>query len=181
MLSSESPIIAFNDIALDLGSFIGDFVGPVLDTVSDVLEPVMPLIDALTAPVPVISELAEAFSGLALDYVDPLADRKEGISIYDMASAIQNIKPDPRLGLVLAVIDVVDIIYDVSSVAADGVIELGSFVIGGSSEGADVRTAPDLSTFGRNEQPEDTTAQLDQPGGKSAKSFIEKSSARPTR
>ena len=45
-------------------------------------------VDALRYPVPVITELGEYVGGLGLDYIDPLADRNPGISIYDMAKAI---------------------------------------------------------------------------------------------
>jgi len=50
-------IVEFQDVALDLGSFISDFIEPVLGTVREVTEPLQPIIDFLTTPLPVISDI----------------------------------------------------------------------------------------------------------------------------
>lgn len=50
-------LVEFQDVSLDLGSFISDFIDPVLGTVREVTEPLQPIIDFLTAPLPVISDL----------------------------------------------------------------------------------------------------------------------------
>ncbi len=52
------PQIAFTDIYLDLGTFISDFLGPILTEIRKVTEPLQPLIDVVTARLPVLSDLA---------------------------------------------------------------------------------------------------------------------------
>lgn len=56
-----SPEVAFNNIELDLGSFISDFAGPFLEQIGDVLEPLDWLIGPdgmLNKRLPVISDLS---------------------------------------------------------------------------------------------------------------------------
>jgi len=50
--------ISFDNIELNLGDFFDGFAGEVLGTVRDVLDPIQPLINVLTTPIPVISDLA---------------------------------------------------------------------------------------------------------------------------
>jgi hypothetical protein len=57
-IQSGLKLVAFRDVGLDLGTFISDFLGPIIGQVQDVTEPIQPLIDVLTAPIPVISDLA---------------------------------------------------------------------------------------------------------------------------
>jgi hypothetical protein len=52
------PEIAITDIYLDLGTFISDFLGPILEKIQEITEPVQPIIDIVTAPIPIISDLA---------------------------------------------------------------------------------------------------------------------------
>ncbi len=54
----SSPTVAFNHVTLDAGQMISSFIGPVLDQINDVLKPIKPVLDILTRPLPVISELA---------------------------------------------------------------------------------------------------------------------------
>ena len=56
--AETSTQISFNNIELNLGDFFGGFAGEVLGTVKDVLDPIQPIVDALTDPIPVISDLA---------------------------------------------------------------------------------------------------------------------------
>jgi hypothetical protein len=42
------PQIAFRNVELDMGSFLSDFVGPILKKVQEVLEPILRIIDVLT-------------------------------------------------------------------------------------------------------------------------------------
>lgn len=47
----------FHNLQLDLGSFISQFIGPILDEIAGVIEPVKPLVDLLTTPLPIFSDL----------------------------------------------------------------------------------------------------------------------------
>ncbi|MGB8019837.1 MAG: hypothetical protein WCF04_01255, partial [Candidatus Nanopelagicales bacterium] len=53
----ESPLLALSDINLDIGSFLKDTIGPFLEDLYDVLAPIDPLIDTITDPIPVLSDL----------------------------------------------------------------------------------------------------------------------------
>jgi Ca2+-binding RTX toxin-like protein len=51
------PHVSFGDVYLDASEFFNNFVTPVIGRIQKVLQPVKPLIDALLAPLPVISTL----------------------------------------------------------------------------------------------------------------------------
>lgn len=53
-----SPTIEFVDVQLNLGEFFTDLFGPIISTIDSVIDPVRPILDVLTAPIPVISDLA---------------------------------------------------------------------------------------------------------------------------
>jgi hypothetical protein len=55
--------IAFNDVAIDAGEFLGSAIKPIIKQVVDVFKPVQPVIDILFEPIPVISDLSEAVGG----------------------------------------------------------------------------------------------------------------------
>ena len=48
----------FHNVQLDAGAFISQFVKPILEQVQKVTGPVQPLVDILTTPIPIISDLA---------------------------------------------------------------------------------------------------------------------------
>jgi Ca2+-binding RTX toxin-like protein len=54
----NKPNIAFNNVTINPGQVIREFAGPVLDQAADVLEPLKPVLDVLTNPLPVLSDLA---------------------------------------------------------------------------------------------------------------------------
>ena len=56
--SLARPSIEFSGLSLDLGSFISNIVAPMLEPVNDVLDPLRPILNAITAPIPILSELA---------------------------------------------------------------------------------------------------------------------------
>lgn len=53
-----APQFSFNNVRLDLGSFISKFLIPILKDIKSIVDPAKPLIDLLTAELPVFSELA---------------------------------------------------------------------------------------------------------------------------
>lgn len=55
--------VAFNDVKLDAGDFLGKAIKPIIQQVVDVFKPVQPVIDTLFEPVPVLSDLSEAVGG----------------------------------------------------------------------------------------------------------------------
>src|SRR5207249_6952576 len=57
-LSGSRPNVAFNSIRLDLGKFLSDFLNPIVSQVQKIVAPIKPVLDILTAPLPVLSDLA---------------------------------------------------------------------------------------------------------------------------
>ncbi len=55
----DIPEFGFDNVQLDIGSFIGEFLGPVLGEVQNFTKPLQPVIDVVSAPIPGISQLAE--------------------------------------------------------------------------------------------------------------------------
>ena len=56
---AQSPDIAFDNLFLDVGGFVSDFTGPIVEEVQSVTSPLKPVIDAFQAPLPGLSDLAE--------------------------------------------------------------------------------------------------------------------------
>ncbi|TWU51857.1 PKD domain-containing protein [Rubripirellula reticaptiva] len=51
------PTVSITNVGLDLGSFVTNVLAPVLAPVNDFLDPIRPVLDRLTSPIPGISEL----------------------------------------------------------------------------------------------------------------------------
>src|SRR5262249_24932923 len=56
--AAGTPQISVPDLYLALGSFISDFLAPILEKIQDVTEPLQPIIDVVTARIPILSDLA---------------------------------------------------------------------------------------------------------------------------
>ncbi len=101
-----------NDLRLNFGEFVNEFLGPVVRDIQKVLEPVKPLIDFLRAPIPILSD----FSG------DP-------VTILSLASQI------PELQSVTKFIEAVGVVSDIAglvgNVGNNIYIEIGDFNFGG--------------------------------------------------
>ena len=52
-----SPQISITNAGLDLGSFVSNVLAPVLGPVNDFLDPIRPVLEQLTTPIPVLSDL----------------------------------------------------------------------------------------------------------------------------
>ena len=125
------PQVEFDNIELDVGSFFNNLVGPVLHDVKTVLDPIQPLLDILTARIPVLSDIPGATSLLT-----------KSDSIVTLKDLIDKFEPGTASTFLDAVIAVDKIVKDVPSGVASIMIPLGSFNLLGSS--VDARTA-DLS------------------------------------
>ncbi len=53
-----APEITFTNVGLDLGSFVNDILAPTLGPINDFLDPIRPVLEVITAPIPVLSDLA---------------------------------------------------------------------------------------------------------------------------
>jgi Ca2+-binding RTX toxin-like protein len=55
----EAPTVSFDNLHLDLGTFLTGFLGPIASEVKNITGPIQPIIDVLMAPIPVVSDLAQ--------------------------------------------------------------------------------------------------------------------------
>ncbi|MCI0455944.1 MAG: hypothetical protein L0Z62_03055, partial [Gemmataceae bacterium] len=60
---SSTDRIVFGDVRLDLGRFYGELITPIFSSIQNALQPVRPIVDFLTEPLPVVSELFEQNGG----------------------------------------------------------------------------------------------------------------------
>lgn len=118
--AAGAPSVSFDNVGLDLGSFLSNIVGPVISDIQSVTDstPVKQIIDVLTARLPVISDLGHLIGD------DP-------ISIIDLAKLVA---PFTGFGpLIDVVADLITLANDVNmiQVNSDVVIPLGGFDLSG--------------------------------------------------
>lgn len=112
--------MSFEDVELDLGSFINDFLAPILDEVTKFTKPLQPIIDVVSAPIPGISQLAELVG-------------EEPVTMIDLFEAISG----NDLTLIKTLLDVVTFINAVAALGDAGeiIIPIGRFDISGETIG----------------------------------------------
>ena len=54
-----SPTISFDNLHLDLGDVLDEFIKPITNEIKKITGPLQPIVDVITAPIPVVSDLAE--------------------------------------------------------------------------------------------------------------------------
>jgi Ca2+-binding RTX toxin-like protein len=52
------PEFDFANLHLDVGTYLTAFLGPVIEEINHIIKPFLPIVDTLTAPIPVVSDLA---------------------------------------------------------------------------------------------------------------------------
>ncbi|MBR6125510.1 calcium-binding protein, partial [Candidatus Saccharibacteria bacterium] len=116
-VSGEIEELAFKDFKLDMGSFIGGVLGPIVSKIQKVVEPLESLIDFLTTPFPVLDDL--------------------GIEITPLSLAKQYSKGKFDDGMVYAVKDIIEMSKKITKFSTkDSVkIDLGSMTLVGKGSG----------------------------------------------
>ncbi len=163
-----SPEVAFNNIELDLGSFIADFAGPFLEQIGDILDPLEWLIGPdgmLNKRLPVISDLSGTTVTLAslAELLDPSA------SITPFLNSVQQI---------YNLIDMVgDAAADANTAGGNLVLNFGNLNLTDMA-GGDLRGLSSLSGLTAPTRPD---IDLDSIGGNgSAKEFAKTVSSETT-
>ena len=110
---------SFHGVQVDLGDFLGKYLGPAIQTVNDYLEPIAPILDVLTAEIPGVSDISKAAGGGAITLID--------LALIQQPHAAANAKK--FLNVVSAIADVIDANDDASG---DGevILDLGSLNVG---------------------------------------------------
>ncbi|HWW00016.1 MAG TPA: Calx-beta domain-containing protein [Candidatus Acidoferrum sp.] len=119
------PQISFNNIELDLGSFISNFLGPILSKIQSVTKPLQPIIDVATARIPILSDLAG-----------------HTITLLDLAQLFGLLEPS-TVDFIKDVGQVITLINDIQGIGqGDILIPFGSFTLSGGSDGQMDQVAP---------------------------------------
>lgn len=80
--------VNFKNVGIDMGSFLGDYVEPILKTIDDVIKPIKPLIKALNADTKIFGKL-----GIANSFE---SDGKPGISLLEIAKKLSVGSPEQQ-------------------------------------------------------------------------------------
>lgn len=116
------PELSFEDVTIDAGNFINNVLGPLIDPINTIIEPIQPLIDLLTQEISFLSTVGANNIN----------------TIQKMIEAI----PDPRAQtlsrIIKAVVALSEVVGELSEFATIGKINLGDFDIdlGGDSAGS---------------------------------------------
>ncbi|MDH3549896.1 MAG: hypothetical protein OEQ16_11155, partial [Gammaproteobacteria bacterium] len=127
---SGSAVIVFEDVTLDLGQAINDFVAPLFDTIAEIITPIEPLIDLLLTPIDLgITELR------LLDLARLKLSPSQFAAAENALEAIQS---------------TIDFVETISNVPDDEtiMINFGTFTLGGNQLSGDSTAviAPDSGT-----------------------------------
>ncbi len=112
--ADSAPLnISLNDVTIDLGSFVGDFLGPITKELDKFARPLKPVLDTLNAPIPGIKELAELFDQTPPTMLD-LIDIQNG--------------PDSTI-MIRRLILLVEFITATNDASGQPIISLGDLII----------------------------------------------------
>src|SRR5205085_11526576 len=97
-LSGSTPTIGFNNVTLRIGKFFDTFLGPIVKTIHEIFDPIKPVIDFLTDPIPVISDVSVlvghgkiALEDIAVEFLPFL----KPVQIFlDIVNVLEDIKID---------------------------------------------------------------------------------------
>jgi len=83
-----TPTVAFDNLHLDLGSVLSGFLKPIADEVKKITGPLQPIIDVITAPIPVVSDLAELVGGAPITMISILEEVSDAdLSLIEAVAA----------------------------------------------------------------------------------------------
>ncbi|MBF0461091.1 MAG: DUF4347 domain-containing protein, partial [Magnetococcales bacterium] len=89
LFHAGTPSIWMTDVYLDVGTFFSQFLKPIVSLIQDITNPIMPVITALTTPIPGLSDLmGRDYS--AVDLASDMSSLFGGISEVDFIVAMVN-------------------------------------------------------------------------------------------
>ncbi|MGF2033816.1 MAG: hypothetical protein RMZ43_000555 [Nostoc sp. CmiVER01] len=119
--------IKLNNIAIDLGTFISNFLGPIIKEVNEIIEPIRPVIKLLNSDTKLLGELG---LGKVFD-----ANNDKKITLLEIAKKLvpaeQKAKLEQSEKFIKAAGDIIDLIEILSQIPANEpiVIDLGSYAL----------------------------------------------------
>ncbi len=120
-----TPTISFNDVRLELGSFLDNVVRPVMDQVNRVAGPIRPVINTLTKPLPVMSDVMG-----------------RDVTLLDLARWYGNGQYASSINFVTSLSRILKYVTPSGASSTGQYLTLGSFTVGGSRE--DLRSLSSL-------------------------------------
>ena len=136
VIEDQAPNIAFNNVQLDLGTFLTDFAQPVIGRINDIIDPFRPVIDFLNTDTQILSQL-----GIA-DFADTDGDGK--VSVLELALKIAEFGGSTRSvqfqDFFNAIEQLSDLAADLSTPIGNNesiIIELGSYELGSGFDASD--------------------------------------------
>jgi len=121
-----APSLAFNNVQLDLGSFLSNFARPVLDSINGIIDPFRPIVDFLNSDTEILNDLRIA---------DGLDDNNDGeISVIELALGLAELAGSPPNAKFQQTFDqiteLINLADALNAPIADGdgiIIDVGSF------------------------------------------------------
>lgn len=111
------PEIAFNNVQLNAGQFLGSVLKPIVEKVSLFTKPIQPVLDQLYAPIPVLSDLSRAVGG-------------GDVNLVTIAKEFSTIAGGPDLEFVDKILKTIQLVSQI--VNNGGAIDIGTFTVSGS-------------------------------------------------
>ncbi len=161
----QAPTLAFNEIEMDLGTFVSDFATPVIGKVNEIINPFRPIIDFLNTDTKLFSEI-----GLA-SLFDGNSDGK--VNVLELALGVAKFTgKEPKADYAKffdAIVELDQLVEDLDTLANSGeesiVIELGSYELG-SFDATDPNADPANAETKATDDTKTLSQQLDDPANK---------------
>ncbi|MFL5329817.1 MAG: hypothetical protein ACJ8C4_12975 [Gemmataceae bacterium] len=130
----EAPVVAFDNVRMQIGSYITKLIGPTVEKVQQLTAPVKDFFEYLGKPLPGISDLAK------------LVGDDDGVSILDIAGIAAKKAPEPYslyITLGKTFVEITNALNQIKvdvngNPLADAYIDLGSFTVAGKNN-TDIR------------------------------------------
>lgn len=180
--SKTGANIKLNNIAIDLGSFISNLIGPIIKEVNEIIEPLKPVIQLLNSD-------TKLFTTLRLSGFDDNRDGK--VTLLEIAKKLapadQKAKIEKSQKFIKAVGDIVELITELSKMPANQpiIIDLGSYTLSGfkaaSKDAKDAANKVETNNNGNTSALQTTNSTIDpikqaeqKSSGKPASGFLSK-------
>ena len=99
--SPAAPSVAFNDITLNFGELLNQFLNPIISPILQAMEPLKPILDLLSAPLPLVS----AFSDSPVTILDVAQLQPFNQNVARAAAFIESVADIYRLAALLGSAD----------------------------------------------------------------------------
>ena len=146
-----APDVWFDNVGLDLGSFITGFLAPILTEVQTVTEPVQPIITIVTTPIPILSTLVGS-----------------PVTLLSLAQTFGLLDPG-TVQFINELAQIVTLINDIHNLGSgDIVIPMGAFSLGYDNSGNLTQVATMTAATLNNLASQVQSAAADDPGASSS-------------